>query len=241
MSDSEAESVDAVEVSTPQKKTRPPISEERRKQMLENLAKGRKKRAENLSAQRLAKEQEDLKKQKETACDYCGSEFKYKASKTKHMKTCIKNPNNTSTQQLQEPEETPEHKPIENEVVERKEEKPLETPIEKAKKKKKKVVYKSESEDSSSEEEIVYKKRKPSKRRVVYVDEHHNPFPSPPPLQRQQAMQPAPKPQISEAQRQAIMKQRAEEKRYAEIGRKHEIQQQKIKMMSANMLRKNRF
>jgi shikimate kinase len=78
-SESDNDSVDAVEVEPPKKK-RPPISEERRKQMLENLAKGRKKRQENLSNKRIEKEQEDLKKQKQNACDYCGSEFKYKAS-----------------------------------------------------------------------------------------------------------------------------------------------------------------
>ncbi len=43
MSDSETESdkdsVEAVEVEPPKKKTRPPMSEERRKKMLENLAK----------------------------------------------------------------------------------------------------------------------------------------------------------------------------------------------------------
>ena len=68
MSDSE-ESVEAVEVEPP-KKSRPPISDERRKQMLENLAKGRKKRQENLSNKRLEKEQTQVKKQKENSCDY---------------------------------------------------------------------------------------------------------------------------------------------------------------------------
>ena len=62
MSDSEAESVEAVEVEPP-KKSRPPISDARRKQMLENLAKGRKKRQENLSNKRLEKEQKEVKKQ----------------------------------------------------------------------------------------------------------------------------------------------------------------------------------
>ena len=63
MSESEAESVEAVEVEPPKKKTRAPMSEERRKQMLENLAKGRKARAENLSNKRLVKEQEQVKKE----------------------------------------------------------------------------------------------------------------------------------------------------------------------------------
>ena len=111
MSDNE-ESVEAVEVEPP-KKSRPPISDERRKQMLENLAKGRKKRQENLSNKRLEKEQTQLKKEKENKCDYCGSEFKYKASKMKHMKTCVKNPNNDAVE-----EKPSEEKPIENVVVE---------------------------------------------------------------------------------------------------------------------------
>ena len=221
MSESEAESVEAVEVEPPKKKTRPPMSEERRKQMLENLAKGRKARAENLSNKRLEKEQEQMKKEQEHKCDYCGSQFKYRASKTKHMKTCKENPNNKV-----EVEDKPLDLPVkENVKVERKENEIEEPPEmkEEKKKKKKKVIY--VSDDSSSEEEIVYKKKK-SKRQVVYMNE------------------PAPAPQrplITEAQKQAIMKKRAEEARYAEMGRKQEANANRIKQLSANMLRKNRF
>ena len=64
MSDSETESVQAVEVPAPPKKSRPPVSNERRKQMLENLAKGRKTRAANLSNQRLDKEKAQVKRNK---------------------------------------------------------------------------------------------------------------------------------------------------------------------------------
>jgi len=226
MSDSEAESVEAVEVEPPKKKTRAPMSEERRKQMLENLAKGRKARAENLSNKRLVKEQEQVKKEQEHKCDYCGSQFKYKASKTKHMKTCKENPNNNI-----EVEDKPlDVEPKENVKVERKEKEIEEPPKpkEEKKKKKKKVVY--VSDDSSSEEEIVYKKKK-SKRQVVYMNEPA-PAPAPAPPQR---------PLITEAQKQAIMKKRAEEARYAELGRKQEADANRIKMLSANMLRKNRF
>jgi len=226
MSESEAESIEAVEVEPPKKKTRPPMSEERRKQMLENLAKGRKARAENLSNKRIVKEQEQMKKEQEHKCDYCGSQFKYKASKTKHMKTCKDNPNN-NIEVEDKPLDLPEK---ENVKVERKEKEIEEPPKpkEEKKKKKKKVVY--VSDDSSSEEEIVYKKKK-SKRQVVYMNEPA-PAPAPAPPQR---------PLITEAQKQAIMKKRAEEARYAELGRKQEADANRIKMLSANMLRKNRF
>jgi len=230
MSDSEAESVEPVEVEPPKKKTRAPMSEERRKQMLENLAKGRKARAENLSNKRLVKEQEQVKKEQEHKCDYCGSQFKYKASKTKHMKTCKENPNNNI-----EVEDKPlDVEPKENVKVERKEKEIEEPPKmkEEKKKKKKKVVYVS-SDDSSSEEEIVYKKKK-SKRKVVYLNQPA-PSPAPPPT-------PAPqRPLITEAQKQAIMKKRQEEARYAELGTKQEADSNRIKMLAANMIRKNRF
>jgi len=228
MSESEAESIEAVEVEPPKKKTRPPMSEERRKQMLENLAKGRKARAENLSNKRIVKEQEQMKKEQEHKCDYCGSQFKYKASKTKHMKTCKENPNN-NIEVEDKPLDLPEK---ENVKVERKEKEIEEPPKpkEEKKKKKKKVVY--VSDDSSSEEEIVYKKKK-SKRQVVYMNE---PAPAPAP-----APAPPQRPLITEAQKQAIMKKRAEEARYAELGRKQEADANRIKQLSANMLRKNRF
>jgi len=231
MSDSEAESVEPVEVEPPKKKTRPPMSEERRKQMLENLAKGRKARAENLSNKRLVKEQEQVKKEQANTCDYCGSQFKYKASKTKHMKTCKENPNNKI-----EVEDKPlDLEPKENVKVERKEKEIEEPPKmkEEKKKKKKKIVYVS-SDDSSSEEEIVYKKKK-SKRKVVYLNQQA-PAPAPTP-----APAPPQRPLITEAQKQAILKQRQENARYAELGRKQEADANRIKMLSANMLRKNRF
>ena len=183
MSDSEAESVEAVEVQAPPKKSRPPMSDERRKAMLENLAKGRKTRAANLSNKRLEKEVAQVKKEQEHKCDHCGSQFTYKASKTKHMKTCKENP-----AAIKEPDEpiVMSEKEKENVVVERKEKEEEEPPKPKAekKKKKKKVVYVS-SDDSSSDEEIVYKKKK-SKRKVVYMN---NPAPAPVP-----APTPAPAP-----------------------------------------------
>ena len=240
MSDSEAESVEAVEVPAPPKKNRPPMSDERRKQMLENLAKGRKKRAENLSNQRLDKEKAQVKKEQEHKCDHCGSQFKYKASKKKHMKTCKDNPDNVDVED--KPLDLP---PKENVVVERKEkeeEEPLKLKVEK-KRRKKKVIYKeySSSDSDSDEEVVVVQKRKPRRKgRVVYADGVD--FPQPPPLQRQPVQPvPAPKPQITEAQKQAILQRRQQEQKYAEMGRKQEAEANRIKMLSANMLRKNRF
>lgn len=235
MSESETESVEPVEVKAPEKKKRPPMTEERRKLMLENLAKGRKTRAENLSNKRLEKEQEQVKKEQEHKCDYCGSQFKYKTSKNKHMKTCKDNPNYKPEVEVEDkPVETPP-KEDKNVEVERKEKEEKAPPKEKGKKKK--IVY--VSDDSSSDEEIVYKKK--SKKRVVYV-ERPAPIPPPPVLQRQNTEAPAPtRPLITEAQKQAIMKKRAEEARYAEMGRKQEEKANRIKTLSANMLRKNRF
>ena len=229
MSDSETESVDAVEVEAPKKKTRPPMSDDRRKQMLANLAKGRKTRAENLSTKRLEKEQEQVKKEQEHKCDFCGSQFKYKASKNKHMKTCKENPN-VSNEVEDKPVEIP---PKENVKVERKEKEIIETPIvkEEKKKNKKKVVY--IDSDSSSDEEVVYKRRK-NKPKVVFVDRPAAaPAPAKAPIQ--------PRPLITEEQKQMILKKRQEEMRYAKMGREQEENANRIKIMSANMLRKNRF
>jgi len=233
MSESETESVEAVEVPAPKKKTRQPMSEERRKQMLENLAKGRKTRQTNLSNKRLEKEQKQVKTEQEHKCSYCGSQFKYKASKTKHEKTCKDNPNINNDDIIQEKpmEETPKE-----DVVEKVENKIIEPPVmkeEKPKKKKKKVVYVS-SDESSSDEEVVYKKRK-SKKRVVYMQ-----APPPSPQPQPQPLQPA-RPQITEAQRQMILKKRQEDMKYAKIGREQEANANRIKQLSAHMLRKNRF
>jgi len=233
MSESETESVEAVEVPAPKKKTRAPMTEERRKQMLENLAKGRKTRQTNLSNKRLEKEQKQVKTEQEHKCSYCGSQFKYKASKTKHEKTCKDNPNINNDDVIQE---KPMQEPPKEDVVEKIENKIIEPPVmkeEKPKKKKKKVVYVS-SDESSSDEEVVYKKRK-SKKRVVYMQ---TPPPSPQP--QPQPLQPA-RPQITEAQRQMILKKRQEDMKYAKIGREQEANANRIKQLSAHMLRKNRF
>ena len=243
MSDSETESLEAVEVPAPPKKSRPPVSDERRKQMLENLAKGRKTRAANLSNQRLDKEKAQVKKEQEHKCDHCGSQFKYKASKTKHMKTCKNNPDNDVEVEDKHLDLPPKEK--ENIVVERKEkeiEEPLKLKVEK-KRRKKKVIYKeySSSSDSSDEEIVVVQKKKSRRKgRVVYADGVNSP--QPPPLQRQPVQPVAPpKPQITDAQKQAILQRRQQEQKYAEMGRKQEVESNRIKMLSANMLRKNRF
>lgn len=234
MSESETESVEPQEVPAPKKKTRAPMTEERRKQMLENLAKGRKTRQANLSNKRLEKEQKQVKTEQEHKCSYCGSQFKYKASKTKHEKTCKDNPNINNDDVIQE---KPMQESPKEDVVEKIENKIIEPPImkeEKPKKKKKKVVYVSSSDDSSSDEEVVYKKRK-SKKRVVYMQ-----TPPPQPQPQPQPLQPV-RPQITEAQRQMILKKRQDDAKYAKIGREQEANANRIKQLSAHMLRKNRF
>ena len=225
MSDSEAESVEPVEVETPPpQKKRQPMSEDRRKKMLENLAKGRKSRSENLNKKRLEKEAELKAKEHDFKCEFCDTVFKYKSSCTKHKKICSANPANEG----KEPTQT---FPVKAEV----EKKPLEPPPEppkeekKEKKKKKKVVY--IDSDSSSDEEVIYKKKK-TKKNIVYVN---NPAPAPAPA-------PVPtRPQLTEEQKQMILKKRQEEARYAQMGRETEANANRIKALSANMLRKNRF
>ncbi len=236
MSESESEN-EPVEVEVPKPKKKTQMSEDRRKQMLANLAKGRKTRAENLSKKRLEKEQIDLKKENENKCDYCGSAFKYKTSKIKHMKTCSQNPNYVEVEDkpviIEEKEKMKEEKEekVEEETPKVKEEKT---------KKKKKVVYKEySSSDSSSEEEIIYKKKKrKGKGKIVFLDGTEPPQ-KPPVLQRTPA--PAPKPQMSEEQRQALIRKKQEDERYIQLGKKQEENANRIKMLSANMVRKNRF
>tara|TARA_B100000787_G_scaffold169301_1_gene160128 strand:+ start:1009 stop:1722 length:714 start_codon:yes stop_codon:yes gene_type:complete len=237
MSDSESEA-ETVEVETPPKKTKQPISEERRKQMLENLAKGRKKRAENLSNKRLAKEEDDVKKAKDNRCDYCDSEFKYKASKTKHMKTCKQNPSNV------EVDDKPlEIEPKENVKVEKKENETIEAPKPKeALKKKKKVVYTelSESSSSESEEEIVIRRRKSSKRRPRRVVEAQRPAPAPIPRPAP-IPKPAPVPQLTQSQKDLLNRRKDEQERLHFLARKQKSEEDRIKQLAANMVRKNRF
>jgi len=228
MSDSEAESIEPVEVEveTPPKKTRRPMSEDRRKKMLENLAKGRKSRSENLNKKRLEKEAELKANENDFKCEFCSTVFKYKSSCTKHKKICSANPAN-------EGKDEPQIFPVKDEVEKKKLEPPPEPKVEKKhnKKKTKKVVY--IDSDSSSDEEVIYKKR--SKKNVVYVN-NPTPTPAPPPPP------PVPtRPQLTQEQKQLILKKRQEEARYAQMGRETEANANRIKMMSANMLRKNRF
>jgi hypothetical protein len=236
MSESETESVDSVEpveIKAPEKKKRTPMTEQRRKLMLENLAKGRKTRAENLSNKRLEKEKEQVKKEQEYRCDHCGSQFKYKTSKNKHMKTCKKNPDYIEVED--KPVEIPpkENKNVEVEIKEKKEE----APAKPKENKKKKVVY--VSDDSSSDEEIIYKKKK--SKRVVYV-ERPTATPHPPQIHRQNTQPQAPqRPLITEEQKQLILKKRQEDAKYAQMGRMQEANANRIKNLSANMIRKNRF
>ncbi len=226
MSDSEAESLEPVEVETPpSQKKRQPMSEDRRKKMLENLAKGRKSRSENLNKKRLEKEAELKANENDFKCEFCSTVFKYKSSCTKHKKICSANPAN-------EGKEEPQIFPVKAEI-EKKLDPPPEPPKEEKKhnKKKKKVVY--VDSDSSSDEEVIYKKR--SKKKVVYVN-NPTPTPAPPPPP------PVPtRPQLTQEQKQMILKKRQEEARYAQMGRETEANANRIKMMSANMLRKNRF
>ena len=228
MSDPETEEEIKNEViEKPKKKA--PISEARRKMLLENLAKGRKKRAENLTKKRDNVEKEELEALK---CSYCRQPFKYNASKTKHEKTCKQNPNNKVEETLPIEEEK-------KEAVEKVEDKPElvveEKPIKP--KKKKKVVYKDISSDSDSEEEIVVRRKRKPRGKIVYLDGSEQYLPNPPQLQRSPPVRPqAPsKPQMSLEQQQALLKQKQQNEYFMKVGKEQVLKQNKIKEMARNM------
>ena len=233
MSDAENEEIKNVVTEKPKKKA--PISEERRKMLLENLAKGRKKRAENLTKKRDNVEKEELEALK---CSYCRQPFKYNASKTKHEKTCKQNPNNKV-------EETPPVEEEKKEAVEKVEDKPEPVVEEKEvvkPKKKKKVVYKDISSDSDSEEEIVVRRKRKPRGKIVYLDGSEQ-FPSPPQLQRSQAVRPQapPKQQMSLEQQQALLKQKQQNEYFMKVGKEQVLKQNKIKEMARNMNERRGF
>lgn len=229
-SENEAEVKNEV-IETPKKKQ--PIDETRRKMLLQNLAKGRKTRAENLIKKRDNKEKDELEALK---CKYCRQAFKYNTSKTKHEKLCKKNPNNKieeTTPIVEEKKETVEN--LEEVVDQVAEEKEVVKP-----KKKKKVVYKDESSDSD-DEIIVRRKRKP-RGKVVYLDGRDH-FSSPPQQQTLPPVRPQapPKPQLSLEQQQAMLREKQQNDYYLKVGKEQVMKQNKIKELAQNMSKRRGF
>jgi hypothetical protein len=233
MSDSENEAEVKNEViETPKKKQ--PIDEARRKMLLQNLAKGRATRSANLIKKRDNKEKAELEALK---CTYCRQAFKYNASKTKHEKSCKKNPINKveeTTPVVEENKEAVEKVEEKPEVVA--EEKPIKL------KKKKKVVYKDESSDSDSDDEIIVRRKRKPRGKVVYLDGRDH-FSSPPQQQTLPPVRPQapPKPQLSLEQQQAMLREKQQNEYFMKVGKEQVMKQNKIKELAQNMSKRRGF
>jgi len=148
--------IEETEEKTVAKKKRT-VTPERKKQLLEQLARGR----------ATARKNKENQKTEIYKCDYCDKKFKSKSARSNHENKC-KNQRKEKTIEEEKPPPTPSVSP-------------------EIKKKKKKVVYQEESDSSSSsEEEIIIRRkktRKPRKVRVVKEKEepHAPPAPAPAP------------------------------------------------------------
>tara|TARA_Y100001963_G_scaffold158676_1_gene259145 strand:+ start:1042 stop:1662 length:621 start_codon:yes stop_codon:yes gene_type:complete len=153
--------------------------EQRREKLLQNLAKGRATRLENIRIKKQNTITEDV------SCKYCNKAYKSVHYKEKHELTCKKKPNEDEKEDEKVIEE--DEKVIEKSESE--DEKPKAKP--KKIKKKKKIIYETEteSESSSSEEEVIVRKKRKSKpkKRVTHNETPEN-IPPPPKLERQKRM-----------------------------------------------------
>ena len=123
--------------------------EERRAKLLNNLAKGRATRLENI------KKKKSSNVVQEVSCRHCGKTYKSAQYKDKHELICKKRP--------QEEKPEPPEPPLDEKIDEKPEEENIK--METKKKKKKRIIYESDS-SSSSEEEVIIKKKKKSKKKV---------------------------------------------------------------------------
>jgi len=146
--------------------------DQRREKLLQNLAKGRATRLENIKKKKANVVTTEMK------CKFCDKSYKSAQYLEKHQLTCKKRPQDEKS----ETEDEKEDEKMDLKVTEKdeKSESEDEKPIVK-KKKKKKIIYESES-DSSSEEEVIVRKKKKSKKKKKKKPE---PFPEPPKLERQ--------------------------------------------------------
>jgi len=154
--------------------------EQRREKLLQNLAKGRATRLENIRIKKQNTNTEDV------SCKYCNKSYKSVHYKEKHELTCKKKPNENEKEDEKVIEE--DEKVIEKSESE--DEKPKAKP--KKIKKKKKIIYETETEsesESSSEEEVIVRKKRKSKpkKRVTHNETPEN-IPPPPKLERQKRM-----------------------------------------------------
>tara|TARA_Y100000356_G_scaffold126850_1_gene125098 strand:- start:795 stop:1457 length:663 start_codon:yes stop_codon:yes gene_type:complete len=213
----EVEKVENVVITKEDKKpakVRKPMSDARKKQVLENLARGRIKAAETRR----------LKKEKE---------LKEKELRDKAVNESKLEPVNIEPKQ-EVKEEVKQEELKEKEVKEELKEEPK--PI---KKKKKKVVYEEESDSSSSEEEIVIRRRKRSSRpkKVRLVNE---PVPTPPPTPTPVA----PKKTITPQEYEALRRKHLILQRQKQLESQKNSETERIRQLSQNMLKgrkNNRF
>ena len=189
------------------------MTPERKKQLLEQLARGR----------ATARKNKENQKTEIYKCDYCDKKFKSKSARSNHENKC-KN-------------QRKEKKSIETE------EKIPPTPSAspEIKKKKKKVIYQEEDSESSSssEEEIVIrrkkKSRKPRKVKIVKDKEELQPqAPAPAPAQ------PPAKPTITKEQYDQLIRLRNENVKQKELEDKNNKEKLRISNLVNGMVRKKR-
>jgi hypothetical protein len=212
MSDSENEIIEPTS-----KPTRKPMSAERKAALLANLARGRKKAAENRAIAKAKAEKTSSIKNEIIATEKEREEKELAEQAKASEPVDIKEP---------EPEITPEPEP-----------KKL-----RPKKKNKKIVYADEESDSSSseEEEIVIRRRKKkSKVKRVRIVQDNQPIP--PPLQKQVTEPAKPAPRKLTEQEQTILR-REKEKYQNEYNKKQADlkETERIRNLSRNMLNKNK-
>ena len=196
--------------------------EERRAKLLNNLAKGRATRLENI------KKKKSSNVVQEVSCRHCGKTYKSAQYKDKHELICKKRPQEEKPEPPEPPlDEKIDEKPEEPSVKqadEKIDEKPQEENIkmETKKKKKKRIIYESDS-SSSSEEEVIIKKKKKSKKKVS--------VPKTP--------SPSPKKTISIAQYEELKRRRAEHNQIKMMKEQQSKQQKAMEDRIQNMLNGN--
>jgi len=193
--------------------------EERRAKLLQNLAKGRATRLENI------KKKKTSNVVQEVSCRFCGKSYKSAQYKDKHELICKKRPQDEKPEEPEPPLDEKQDEKIE-EPDEKVDEKPPEENIklEPKKKKKKKIIYESDS-SSSSEEEVIIKKKKKSKKKVS--------VPKTP--------SPSPKKTISIAQYEELKRRREEQMQLRMMKEQQEKQQRAMEQRIQNMLNGNMY
>jgi len=205
----EDDPIEETEEKTVAKKKRT-VTPERKKQLLEQLARGRE----------TARKNKENQKTEIYQCDFCDKKFKSKSARSNHENKC-------------------KNQRKEKKAIETEEEKQPPTPCvsPEIKKKKKKVVYEEESDSSSSEEEeIVIRRKKKSRkpRKVKVVKEKEEPqAPAPPtPAPAKQT--------ITKEQYNQLIKLRNENLKQKELNDKNNQEKMRINNLVNGMIRKKK-